>query len=145
MEITRWNPLASRESSLECPRILKWQIIPEYIGIKEAMLLPQHSKIMSYSERISTVRINIDNLGLAKMEVWGFPGDDSGKEPVCQCRRHEFDPWVRKILWGRAWQPTPVFLFGKPHGQRNQAGYSPETPEESDTTEVTWHTLKVQA
>ena len=21
----------------------------------------------------------------------------SGKEPACQCRRHGFDPWVRKI------------------------------------------------
>ena len=24
-----------------------------------------------------------------------------------------FDPWVRKILWSRKWQPTPVFLPGK--------------------------------
>ena len=23
-----------------------------------------------------------------------------------------FDPWVRKIPWSRAWQPTPVFLPG---------------------------------
>ena len=29
------------------------------------------------------------------------------------------DPWRRK------WQPTPVFLPGKPHGQRSLAGYSP--------------------
>ena len=36
-----------------------------------------------------------------------------------------FDPWVRKIPWKRAWQPTPVFLPGKPHGQRSLAGYSP--------------------
>jgi len=27
-----------------------------------------------------------------------------------ECRRPGFDPWVRKILWRRAWQPTPVFL-----------------------------------
>ena len=30
----------------------------------------------------------------------GFPGGASGKEPVCQCRRHKrlgFDPWVGKI------------------------------------------------
>ena len=36
-----------------------------------------------------------------------FPGGDSGKELACQCRRHKrlrFDPWVRKILWRRAWQ-----------------------------------------
>ena len=35
------------------------------------------------------------------------------KELACQCRRCKrrgFDPWVRKIPWRRAWQPTPVFL-----------------------------------
>ena len=24
---------------------------------------------------------------------WGFPGGDSGKEPACQCRRHETQGW----------------------------------------------------
>ena len=46
----------------------------------------------------------------------GFPGGASGKEPACQCgrqKRHAFDPWVRKIPWERAWQPTPVFLPGE--------------------------------
>ena len=33
-----------------------------------------------------------------------------------------FDPWVRKIPWRRAWQPTPVFLPGESHGQRSLAG-----------------------
>ena len=36
-----------------------------------------------------------------------------------------FDPWVRKISWRRAWQPTPVFLPGESHGYRSLAGYSP--------------------
>ena len=27
--------------------------------------------------------------------------------------RHGFDPWVGKIPWRRAWQPTPVFLPGE--------------------------------
>ena len=31
----------------------------------------------------------------------------------------------RKIPWRRKWQPTPVFLTGKSHGQSSQAGYSP--------------------
>ena len=47
------------------------------------------------------------------------------KEPTCQCRRYRrygFDPWVRKIPWRRAWQPTPGFLPGKLHGQRSLAG-----------------------
>ena len=37
----------------------------------------------------------------------------------------QFNPWVRKILRKRKWQPTPVFLPGTSHGQRSLAGYSP--------------------
>ena len=60
----------------------------------------------------------------------------SGKEPICQFRGHKilgFDPWVRKIPWGRAWHPTPVFLPGEPHEQRSLVGYSPQGHKESDT------------
>ena len=46
-----------------------------------------------------------------------------------------FNPWVRKILWSRKWQPTPVFLPGKLHGQRILTGYSPWGYKESDTAE----------
>ena len=37
-------------------------------------------------------------------------------------------------LLERKWQPTPVFLPGEPHGQRNVAGYSTWGRKESDTT-----------
>ena len=40
----------------------------------------------------------------------GFPDGASGKEPACQCKRckrRRLDPWVGKIPWKRAWQPTP--------------------------------------
>ena len=60
--------------------------------------------------------------------VRGFPGGATGKEPACPCRRqkrHGFDPWVGKIPWRRKWGPTPVFLSGESHGQRNLVGYSP--------------------
>ena len=46
-------------------------------------------------------------------------------------------PWVRKIPWSRKWQPTPVFLPGKSHGQRSQVGYSPWSHKELDMTEAT--------
>ena len=42
------------------------------------------------------------------------------KESTCQYRRRMrcgLDPWVRKIPWRSNWQPTPVFLPGKFHGQ----------------------------
>ena len=34
-----------------------------------------------------------------------------------------FDSWVRKIPWRRKWQPTPVFLPRKSHGQRSLVKY----------------------
>ena len=59
----------------------------------------------------------------------GFPRGAGGKEPARQCRKQKrwgFDPWVGKIPWRRAWQPTPVFLPGESHGQRSLADYSPQ-------------------
>ena len=74
---------------------------------------------------------------------WGLPGDSSDKGHACQCRRlkrHGLDPWMWKIPWRRAWQPTPVFLPGESHGHRGLVGYSLENCKESDTTDVTQHT-----
>ena len=62
--------------------------------------------------------------------LWRLPWWLTGK-----CRRHRFDPWVRKIPWGRKQKPTPVFLPGKFHGQRSLVGYIVhEVTKESDTT-----------
>ena len=74
----------------------------------------------------------------------GFPGGASGKEPACQCRRHKrsgFDPWVGKIPWRRAWQPTPVFLPGESHRQRSPVGCSSWGCKESDTIEHAYTTI----
>ena len=40
-----------------------------------------------------------------------------------------------RFPWRRKWQPTPVFLPGRPRGWRSLAGYSPWGPKESDTAE----------
>ena len=53
-------------------------------------------------------------------------------------KRWELDPWVGKIPWRRAQQPTSVFLPGKFHGKRSLAGYSPRCCKELDMTEATW-------
>ena len=45
----------------------------------------------------------------------GLPRWQSGKESTCQCRRCEFDPWVGKVPWRRAWQHTPGLLPGESH------------------------------
>ena len=69
------------------------------------------------SSHNSKIRIDRDKMGLPR---WL-----SGKESACQCRK----AWVRSLGQEdprrRKWQPTPVFLPGKAHGQRNLVGYSP--------------------
>ena len=64
-----------------------------------------------------------------------FPGSSDGKESVLQCKRPRFDPWVGKISWRRAWQPTPVFLPGELHGQNSLVGCSPQGRKELDMIE----------
>ena len=49
------------------------------------------------------------------------------------------ETWVRslgwEIPWGRAQQPTPVFLPGEARGERSLVGYSPWGCKESGMTE----------
>ena len=80
------------------------------------------------------VQVVISELGRAS------PGGASHKELDCQCRRCKrcnFHPWVGKVHWRRAWQPTPVFLPGEFHGQRSLAGYISWGGKELDKTEAT--------
>ena len=58
--------------------------------------------------------------------MWEMPLSVSALQVSClQCSRPGFDPWVGKIPWRKAWQPTPVLLPGESHGQRGLAVYSP--------------------
>ena len=58
---------------------------------------------------------------------WGFPGGAVVKNlpALVGDKRCEFDPSIGLIPWGRNWQPTPVFLSKKFHGQRSLVGYRP--------------------
>ena len=75
--------------------------------------------------------------------IIGLPWCFSGKEFTCQCRRSRFNPWVRKIPWRRKWKPTPIFLPGKSHGQRNLVGYSPWGHKNSRTWLSDWTTWEL--
>ena len=70
------------------------------------------------------------------MHIEGISRCASGKEPTYQCRRCKrlgFNPWVEKIPWRRAWQPTPAFLSGESNGKKRLMG-----GRELDIIEVTW-------
>ena len=56
-----------------------------------------------------------------------------------RCKRLRFDPWVAKMPWNRKWQPVPILLPGKFHGQRSLADYSQWGCKES--VRIEWLTL----
>ena len=62
-------------------------------------------------------------------------GKESAQNAGRRCRRCWLDSWVGKIPWRRKWQPTPIFLPRKSHGQRSLVGYSPKGQRESDMTD----------
>ena len=45
----------------------------------------------------------------------GFPSGSDGKESACNVVDPGFNLWVRKVLWRREWQPTPVCFPGEFH------------------------------
>ena len=53
-----------------------------------------------------------------------FPGGSVVKNSLANAERRGFNFWIGKILWRMKWQPTPVFLCGKYHGQRSLVDYS---------------------
>ena len=104
-----------------------WQIRSEPKNFSRGEIIEINTRIVIWLRYIYTT------------EELGLPQWRSGKKFTCQYRRCRFDPWVEKIPWKRAWQPTSVFLPGECHGQRSLAGYSPWGCKESDTTEATEH------
>ena len=95
----------------------------------EIVALPQLFAALANNQWV-WVRHDRSNLAHkhAYLFIWGFLGGVSGEESTCQCRRHKrcgFNAWFGKILWRRKWQPIPVFLPGKFHGQWSLVGYSP--------------------
>ena len=73
--------------------------------------------------------------------AWKIPWtEESGRLQSRGSRRVRHD-WVTSLSlftfmhWRKKWQPTPVLLPGKSHGQKSLVGCSPRGLEESDTTE----------
>ena len=66
-----------------------------------------------------------------------FPGGSSGKESATNVGDMGLIPGSGRPPWRKKWQPPPVFLPGKSHGQRSLVGSGPWGHKESDTTEVT--------
>ena len=81
------------------------------------MLCLHDKRVITVSECLSVIR-------------WQWDGEGEKYRPG-------FDPGVGKILWRRAWQPTPVFLPGESQGWWSLVGCCLWGRTESDTTEAT--------
>ena len=86
---------------------------------KVCFFFPPCSSIKILSLSFIFCNLKMTSLGVGTLQVMlviNNPPANAGD------MRHGFDPWVRKIPWRRARQPTPVFLSGESHGQRSLAG-----------------------
>ena len=86
------------------------------------------------------------SIPIAKMKTWhlvdekGFSGGSVIKNPPAKAgdlRDTGLIPGSGRFPWRRKWEPTPVLLPGKSHGQRSLTGNSLSDYKELETTEYT--------
>ena len=75
------------------------------------------------TEPLGNLDITVNMWQTYESRFKGLPRWLSGEESASQCRRLGFDPWAGKTHWRRKWQPTPVLLSEKSHGQRSPLNY----------------------
>ena len=119
----------------------RWVLSP---WLDSSGVLRAHESLMEQGDVWMLENLNLFELEWTSIEcvasLLASGGEIHWAEFDCNMRPR-FNPWVGKILWRRAEQPTPVFLPGESHGQRSLAGYRPwEGHKEADTTETKWKT-----
>ena len=77
------------------PSPLNSGVILKYFWFTTESLVNENSRVV-WSNRTSHAALVVKNLPASRRH-----------------KRHGFNPWVRKIPWRRAQQPTPVFLPGE--------------------------------
>ena len=74
---------------------------------------PPHLCCGQVSERLSH-RFQIPFFFILFFNIVGYPGGLAIENPLAMQETHSFDPWVGKIPWRRAWQPTPALAWRIP-------------------------------
>ena len=130
------------------PKLLGWSLPPHWFEWHEPWVKNHHVNVdfvcvcthvhmcvCIWPERFTG---SLTEINKSCWERGYFPGGPVVKNPPSnpEDKRRGFDPRVGNIPWSRRWQPTPVYLPGKFHGQRSLAGYRPWGRKESDRTEL---------
>ena len=133
------NTMPLLYKGLEHAQILVWVLcVCVCLHVRAWVCILEPPRILGHDHIISRKLKRKPSLSEVKGYAHSYPGLTqwlSSKESACKCRSHRFDPWVEKIPWRKKWQPTPVFLPGQFHGQRNLADYSRWGCKESEMTE----------
>ena len=89
-----------------------------YLAFATKPWMKQHKRFKLFLGNMRCIQEKqVLNISYMVWSTVSFPGGTSGKEPICQCRKRKkggFNPWVRKIPWRRAQQPTLVLLLENP-------------------------------
>ena len=85
--------------------------------VTDALLLPTAS--VAASGIAAGLIVLAPQQGEGRMGGARTAGAGSDNRACPQYRRPRFHPWVRKIPWKRAWQPTPVSWPRESHVQRS--------------------------
>ena len=121
--------------SLKSVKQHKWKKI-----LHSDVILTKHPHIHFILPSVSKVVVEMNIFLFNKLfffPIWAYPASlvAQSVKNLRAVQETGFDPWGGKIPWRRKWQPTPVSLPGKSHGQRSLVGCSPWGFKESGTTE----------
>ena len=90
------------------------------------LLRTENVSVSSVKQKTPCSLTGKEDRRLLSRNSWtGFCGGSDYKESVCNAGDLNSIPGSGRFPRRRKWQPTPVFLPGKSHGQRSLAGYSP--------------------
>ena len=112
MCLVQWPHDGSDPMSFSPQICLKWQV----------------GKLLSISPRHLTwdsgpsLGVSLVPFVIFSRHSLGLPRWLSDKESACQCKETRVWSLDQEIAWKRTWQPTPIFLPEKSHGQRSLAG-----------------------
>ena len=141
---TDWQPSLARQNL--CTLVNYHNLIPSMLAhhtdrptltqrVGQHRSVPQADRKLGGWGVLLEVRLSQRDFTFVKTVIQGLPWWLSGKESTCQCRRHRFDSWVRKVPWRKKWQPLQYYCLGNPTDRGTRGTTVHGVAKESDTTE----------